>query len=134
MGVVETLEVINVTHRQHIVAPQTLHALVEGSPPRQASQFVAERHLIGFMSHTGSDHQHDLAAHDVKGEWQNEGLRQHPEQAQQPYQLRGVQRARLIPVLCGQGKETNQEHRVRELDQAHPGAMQQWPADLRQPV
>lgn len=51
-----------------------------------------------------------------------------------PHQLRRMQRARLVPVLRRERQEADQEHGVRQLDQAHPVAMQRRPADLRQPV
>ncbi len=134
VGVVKPFEVIDITHRQHIIAPQALHPLVKCAAARQAGEFITKGHLIGLMRHTGRDHQHDLAAHDVQGERQDEGLRQHPEQPQQTDQLRSVQRPRLVPVLRCQGDKTYQEHGVRQLDQAHPTAVQRRPTNLRQPV
>ncbi|MNC12306.1 hypothetical protein D3C75_600250 [compost metagenome] len=44
-----------------------------------------------------------------------------------------MQRSRVAPVLPGQQQERRNEHRIGQLDQAHPGAMQGRPANLRQP-
>ncbi|MNY18986.1 hypothetical protein D3C86_1523980 [compost metagenome] len=85
------------------------------------------------MRDSRSNHQHHLAAHDVQGEWQDESFRQHPEQPEQTHQLRGMQRSRIAPILPGQQQERGDEHRVRKLDQAHPGTVQGRPSDLRQP-
>ncbi|MOA04982.1 hypothetical protein D3C78_1245590 [compost metagenome] len=133
VGVVEFLEVVDIGHGDHIVAPQALHALVQRTAPRQAGQLVAESHLVGLVRHRCGDHQHYLAAHDVQGERQDEGLRQHPEDAQQAHHLRCVQRPWRTQVLHHQQDEHAEEQRVDHLDQAHPLAMQGWPADFRQP-
>ncbi|MCY1178355.1 hypothetical protein D9M73_187020 [compost metagenome] len=133
VGVVEFLEVVDIGHGDHIVTPQALHALVQRTTPRQASQLVTEGHLISLVRHCRGDHQHYLTAHDVQGKRQDEGLRQHPENAQQADQLRSVQRPWRTQVLHHQQDEYAEEQRVDHLDQAHPLAMQGWPADFRQP-
>ncbi|MNI60021.1 hypothetical protein D3C73_1152070 [compost metagenome] len=133
VGVVEFLEVVDVTHGQHIVAPQALHALIQRPAPRQPGEFVTEGHLIGLMGHGGGDHQHHLAAHDVQGERQDERLGQHPEDTDQPDDLGRMQGPWLTQVLHHQQHEDTDEQRVDHLDQAHPLPMQRRPTDFRQP-
>ncbi len=133
VGVVEFLEVIHITHRQHIIAPQTLHALIERPTAGQAGELVAKGHLISLVSDGSGDHQHDLAAENVEGEGQDERFRQRPEQTQQTDDLCGMQRSRLFQVLPDEHGERQQKHRVRQLDQAHPRTVQRGPANIRQP-
>ncbi|MNM98292.1 hypothetical protein D3C81_1108180 [compost metagenome] len=134
MGIVEFLEVINVGHRQHIAAPQALHAFIECASPGQACELITKGHLIGLVRHRRGDHQHHLTAHDVQGEGQDEGLWQHPENTDQPNDLRGMQRPGFTQVLHHEHHEGNEKHRVGQLDQAHPMAMQRRPANFSQPT
>jgi len=46
------------------------------------------------------------------------------------YQLRRMQGTWLVPVLRREGDKTDQEHRIRQLNQAHPVAMQRRPANF----
>ncbi|MNN32770.1 hypothetical protein D3C81_1465020 [compost metagenome] len=123
VGVVEFLEVIDVAHRQYIVATQALHAFIERATARQSGEFIAEGHLISLMRNRGGDHQHHLTAHDVQGKRQDERFRQHPEHTEQTHQLRRMQRTRVAPVLPGQQQERRDEHWIRELNQTHPRAV-----------
>ncbi|MNJ63378.1 hypothetical protein D3C77_592750 [compost metagenome] len=89
--------------------------------------------MISLVGHRSSDHQHHLTAHDVEGEGQDERLRQHPEYADQAYDLCGMQGPRLTQVLHHQHGEGDEEHRIGQLDQAHPLTVQGRPANLGQP-
>ena len=84
VGVVELLEVVNISHRDHITATQSLQAFIQGAAARQTRELIAKSHLIGLMRDSRYKHQHDQAAHHIQRIRQNEDIRQHPQHTAQP--------------------------------------------------
>ncbi len=134
MGVVELLEVVHVHHRDAVRAGGTLQGFVEGAPPRQSCQLIAECHVEGFLQGRAQHQQQCGHAQRRQQRRLQEDARQHPPQAQQRQQHRRVQGARPPPGLPAQRSGRRKEQQGRQLRQRVPVARNPGEVPVRQQV
>jgi len=133
IGIVEALEEVHISHRQHVLPPQALQSLVQSATPRQAGQLVTKGHEISLMCDCRHQHQQHMAAQNVEGGIAAERLRQHQQNAEQRDDLRRMGGSRLAKVLDDQQHQRHEEHRIRQLDEREPVGLERGPANHHQP-